>query len=337
MVRVDFDRLGLDGAWTAAHKRADASSKDSMPSAAMLDLRTYLIDAETLSQAATEDRMVQEQAVAVSMQTVEEVEVPVINKEKMEQTVDGEVEMKVEQEAVPNNEDVGEAEMPTLQDQKDAGTAELPVPVRKASSQDCCWSGIMELFMGSQNHTHVPAVERPSTNPADDVAESDDLQKALLESAKMYEEQESSVAEARSRLQSVMDKYNVKSSPIQADGNCQFRALAQQLYGDESQHHVIRAAVIKQLEATPERYADFVHEAYADYLKRMGRDGEWGDNVTLQAASDALASDVHILTDQPGAEHLQVHSNGKVDGSTHKSLWLSFLAEVHYEAILPLQ
>lgn len=348
MVRVDFDRLGLDGAWTAAHKHADASPKDSMPTAAILDLSKCLLDAETISQPANQDNSeIQAVAVAAIAKDADKTDMSVKTKEKMEQMV-----VKVEQAAVVNSEDAGEAEMLTPQGQKDAGETEMPVPVRKADSSDCCWQGIMELFSGGRNHTHVPAVERKTVDQiyaeaAEErktiaeanatEADESDLQRALLESAKMYEEEDTCVAQARARLQSVMDMYHVKASPIQADGNCQFRALAQQFYGDESQHQVIRTAVVKQLEAAPERYADFVQEAYTDYLKRMGRDGEWGDNVTLQAASDALASDVHILTDQPGAEYLQVHSNGKIDGTTHKSLWLTFLAEMHYEAVLPLQ
>merc|ERR1712187_877772 len=133
-------------------------------------------------------------------------------------------------------------------------------------------------------------------------------------------------------LQHVLDLYHAKAKPVQADGNCQFRALSQQMYGDENYHGDLRARVIEQLESTPERYEDFVLEPYADYVKRMARHGEWGDNVTLQAASDVLGTDIHILTDVTGAEHIEVHPIPKVFSTSQKALCLTFLTEVHYDA-----
>merc|ERR1712187_941229 len=97
-------------------------------------------------------------------------------------------------------------------------------------------------------------------------------------------------------LQHVLDLYHAKAKPVQADGNCQFRALSQQMYGDENYHGDLRARVIEQLEATPERYQDFVLEPYADYVNRMARRGECGDNVTLHAALHVPVRDIHVLT-----------------------------------------
>lgn len=162
-----------------------------------------------------------------------------------------------------------------------------------------------------------------------------DLERALRESATLTEAQELSAAEGRARLQSVMDKYNMKARPVLADGNCQFRALSRQLYGDEDQHGHIRARMVEQLKSTPDRYGDFVHEPFGEYVNRMSRNGEWGDNVTLQATSDMLGVDIHVLTDQPGADHIELHATDECTASGHP-LWLSFLSEVHYDAVEPL-
>merc|ERR1712232_837272 len=108
------------------------------------------------------------------------------------------------------------------------------------------------------------------------------------------------------RLQRVMDLYNASAKPVQGDGNCQFRALSLQLDGTEDNHAQLRARIVEQLGKESERYKDFVHEAYPDYLKRMAQSGQWGDNVTLQAASDMLGVDIRVLTDQPGAECIEL-------------------------------
>jgi len=160
-----------------------------------------------------------------------------------------------------------------------------------------------------------------------------DFDRVLLESASFNEAKELSVSLARVRLQDVMEKYHAKVRPVEADGNCQFRALALQLHGDEDQHGKVRAQLVQWLGNMKERYSDFVHEPYDDYLRRMASDGEWGDNVTLQAASDMLCRDIHILNDQPGGERISVHPAEKADADMEKPLWLAFLAELHYDSV----
>jgi hypothetical protein len=143
---------------------------------------------------------------------------------------------------------------------------------------------------------------------------------------------EASASDARSRLQQSLDLYQAKARPVKADGNCQFRALAQQLYGDESLYASLRAHIVEQLKKECSHYADFVHEPFDDYTARMSKDCQWGDNVTLQAASDLLGSDIHIITDQIYNPHLLVQPRETVLGPAQKPLCLTFLTEIHYDA-----
>lgn len=133
-----------------------------------------------------------------------------------------------------------------------------------------------------------------------------------------------------------MNLYELKARPVQGDGNCQFRALSQQLNGTEDNHASLRARIVEQLKKEPERYQDFVYEEYSDYVKRIARDGQWGDNVTLQAASDLLGKDIWLLTDQPGAECVEVRPGQMTSDVTGKPLCLTFLTEIHYDAAEPL-
>jgi len=69
----------------------------------------------------------------------------------------------------------------------------------------------------------------------------------------------------------------------------------------------------------------------------MARDGEWGDNVTLQATSDLLNCEIHVLTDQPGSELLELRPEVKTEAEAspqQKALCLAFLTEVHYDAVV---
>ena len=44
-----------------------------------------------------------------------------------------------------------------------------------------------------------------------------------------------------------MDTHNAKAIPVEADGNCQFRAMADQLFGSQEHHVFVRAIAIAHM------------------------------------------------------------------------------------------
>merc|ERR1712060_561483 len=129
-----------------------------------------------------------------------------------------------------------------------------------------------------------------------------------------------------------MHLYSVRARPVQPDGNCQFRALSLQLNGTEDGHAFLRSRIVEHLKKESEQYKDFVLEEYPHYLQRMAKNGAWGDNVTLQAASDVLGKNIWILTDQPGGECVEIRPGKMTSNVTEKPLCLTFLTEIHYDA-----
>ncbi|KAM0842080.1 hypothetical protein ACQ4PT_058589 [Festuca glaucescens] len=82
--------------------------------------------------------------------------------------------------------------------------------------------------------------------------------------------------------------YGLAEYQIEGDGNCQFRALADQIFRNPDYHRHVRKAVVKQLKEFRKHYEGYVPLDYKVYLKKMKRSGEWGDHVTLQAAADRV-------------------------------------------------
>ncbi|KAK9920939.1 hypothetical protein M0R45_029476 [Rubus argutus] len=70
--------------------------------------------------------------------------------------------------------------------------------------------------------------------------------------------------------------YGVVEHKVQGDGNCQFRALSDQLYHSQDHHNDVRGQVVNQLKSHPEIYEGYVPMAYDDYLEKMSKSGEWG-------------------------------------------------------------
>eukprot|EP00271_Cylindrocystis_brebissonii_P015822 TRINITY_DN38858_c0_g1_i1.p1 TRINITY_DN38858_c0_g1~~TRINITY_DN38858_c0_g1_i1.p1 ORF type:complete len:481 (+),score=88.53 TRINITY_DN38858_c0_g1_i1:647-2089(+) len=149
-----------------------------------------------------------------------------------------------------------------------------------------------------------------------------------VNSGRMPEPDEAS-ATAR-RLTERLQTYGLRERLVSGDGNCQFRALSDQLFKTSEHHENVRNMVAAQLKENPDLYAAYVPDDYEDYVRSMSKAGEWGDHVTLQAAADAYGAKINLLTSYPDKFLVEIAPR-KVKAP--RELWLSFWAEVHYNSI----
>lgn len=87
----------------------------------------------------------------------------------------------------------------------------------------------------------------------------------------------------------------------------------------------MREYVINQLVFHKERYKEHVVEDYDNYLTKMSQEGEWGDHLTLQAASDYFGVRIWILPSYTDSNFIEIEPREKKSG---RILFLSFWAEV---------
>ncbi|KAM0938937.1 putative ubiquitinyl hydrolase 1 [Dioscorea sansibarensis] len=142
-----------------------------------------------------------------------------------------------------------------------------------------------------------------------------------------------SVDEATSDHQRLLDRlqlYELVELKVQGDGNCQFRALADQFYRTPEHHKFVRQQVVNQLKSHPEIYEGYVPMAYDEYLEKMC--GEWGDHVTLQAAADSYGVKMVIFTSFRDTCYIEIQP---ISQKSKRVIFLSFWAEVHYNSIYP--
>ncbi|KAG6538051.1 hypothetical protein ZIOFF_003154 [Zingiber officinale] len=150
-----------------------------------------------------------------------------------------------------------------------------------------------------------------------------------------------SVDEASFDHQRLIDRlqlYGLVERKVEGDGNCQFRALSDQLYGTPERHKLVRHRIVDQLRSHPEFYKEYVPMAYSDYLKKISKSGEWGDHVTLQAATDKFGCKIFVITSFKDTCYIEIlPRDQKPNRGTlaHAFLFLSFWAEVHYNSIHP--
>ncbi|KAI3965846.1 hypothetical protein MKX01_010803 [Papaver californicum] len=132
------------------------------------------------------------------------------------------------------------------------------------------------------------------------------------------------------RLAERLSKYGLAELQIEGDGNCQFRALADQLFRNPDHHKHVRKQVVKQLKHFKTLYESYVPMNYKTYLKKLKRSGEWGDHVSLQAAADRFEAKICLLTSFRDTCFIEIVPNDKTPS---RELWLSFWSEVHYNSL----
>lgn len=143
------------------------------------------------------------------------------------------------------------------------------------------------------------------------------------------------------RLRSRLEAFGLREREVEGDGNCQFRALSDQIYASQEHHMLVRMQAVEQLLLAADRYKDYVvAQTYDEYVQKMSLEGAWGDHVTLQAVADRIGVDINLVTSfedrDGGTGMIRVRSRPMPDTppSDGQPLWLSFWAEIHYQSIV---
>ncbi|BAS89054.1 OVARIAN TUMOR DOMAIN-containing deubiquitinating enzyme 12 [Oryza sativa Japonica Group] len=132
------------------------------------------------------------------------------------------------------------------------------------------------------------------------------------------------------RLLDRLNVYGLYEVRVSGDGNCQFRALSDQLYRSPDYHKHVRKEIVKQLKACNSLYEGYVPMKYKHYCKKMKKSGEWGDHVTLQAAADKFAAKICLLTSFRDTCFVEIVPQYQ---APQREIWLSFWSEVHYNSL----
>lgn len=123
--------------------------------------------------------------------------------------------------------------------------------------------------------------------------------------------------------------------PIATDGNCLFRAVALQVYGDDDMHDVVRAAAMDHIAAAREHFSAFLNteeENFDAYLARKRKEGVFGNNVEIQAMAELYNRPIEIYV-PPQVMPLNIFHRG-YDRGENPPIRLSYHHGNHYNAIV---
>eukprot|EP00644_Phytophthora_capsici_P014955 jgi/Phyca11/577359/estExt2_Genewise1.C_PHYCAscaffold_1090016 len=127
--------------------------------------------------------------------------------------------------------------------------------------------------------------------------------------------------------------------PIEGDGNCLFRSVSHQVYGDDSHHALVRAACMDYMESEKEYFEPYVvgdMAAFMRYLRHKRRDGVWGDDPELQALCELYdrPAEVFAYDPQQGFRKLRCFHENSGIARSRPPIRLSYYGGGHYDSLV---
>jgi len=114
------------------------------------------------------------------------------------------------------------------------------------------------------------------------------------------------------------------------DGNFMFRAVADQIYGDQGMHGEVRRQCLDYMEKERDHYSQFVTEGFKEYVARKRLDGTFGNHLELQSISEIYNRPIFIYTidDKP----LNMFQSA-YDATKNPPIRLSYHFGNHYNSV----
>ena len=136
-------------------------------------------------------------------------------------------------------------------------------------------------------------------------------------------------------LEQRLRRFQLRPFDVGGDGDCFFRAVSHQLYGDPEHHLQVRAAGIAYMRDNPERFIESNTEtSWLEYLNNMSMQGTWGDAIIIQAVADQLNLKIVIAeTHEQFSEYSIVLAVSSTQQPTE--VYLGHIDEYHYVSTLP--
>jgi len=118
------------------------------------------------------------------------------------------------------------------------------------------------------------------------------------------------------------------------DGNCLFRSFSDQLYGTPEHHLLVRDRCSKYIASEREYFEQFVAEPFDAFLARMRREGEWGDDVEIEALSEIYDCRVEIY--YASYSHALMRTfHEACDAKWPHPIRLQYEGHAHYNSLAP--
>jgi hypothetical protein len=153
--------------------------------------------------------------------------------------------------------------------------------------------------------------------------------------ARMQLSREDQIMAGRALLAQRLQHLKLQPVVMEDDGNCQFRAVSQELFGTQDFHQQIRGRAVAYMRTNSARFRDFfIDNEYETYLAKMATPRCWGDELTLQAVADAFTIKIHLITST--ADNWYLHYDPTDDTTAViRECFITYISPIHYNTVAP--
>jgi len=120
---------------------------------------------------------------------------------------------------------------------------------------------------------------------------------------------------------------------MKSDGACMFRAVADQVYGDQEMHKIVRENCMDYMVKNEEFFSKFVTEDFNEYIQRKRNDRTYGDHVEIQALSEIYNRPIEVYqySLEPINTFICYYNNNT---EQNPPVRLSYHGNIHYNSIV---
>ena len=121
-------------------------------------------------------------------------------------------------------------------------------------------------------------------------------------------------------------------------GDCFFRSVSHQLYGNSNYHMCIRTAGVQFMRDNPERFIESnTKNSWLRYLNNMSIQGTWADALIIQTVADVLKVTIQIVEPNQGFAPLTTVYPVQERNTSSTIITIGHIDECHYVSTTALQ
>ncbi|XP_063289226.1 OTU domain-containing protein 5 isoform X1 [Pelobates fuscus] len=117
---------------------------------------------------------------------------------------------------------------------------------------------------------------------------------------------------------------------MKEDGACLFRAVADQVYGDQDMHEVVRKHCMDYLMKNADYFSNYVTEDFTTYINRKRKNNCHGNHIEMQAMAEMYNRPVEVY--QYGTEPINTFHG--IQKNEDEPIRVSYHRNIHYNSVV---
>ncbi|KAG8447291.1 hypothetical protein GDO86_014670 [Hymenochirus boettgeri] len=117
---------------------------------------------------------------------------------------------------------------------------------------------------------------------------------------------------------------------MKEDGACLFRAVADQVYGDQDMHEVVRKHCMDYLVKNADYFSNYVTEDFTTYINRKRKNNCHGNHIEMQAMAEMYNRPVEVY--QYGTEPINTFHG--IQQNEDEPIRVSYHRNIHYNSVV---